>query len=679
MTSTLQDIRNIGVIAHIDAGKTTLTERMLFYTQKIHRMGEVHNGTATMDYMPEEQERGITITAACTSCNWQNSLFNIIDTPGHVDFTIEVERSLRVLDGAIAVFCAVGGVEAQSETVWRQSEHFSVPKVVFINKVDRIGADYQKVLEEIQTRLKANAQLITIPYTSENGQEGILHLLDEEMLYFSEEDQGQSIEKLELSTIDKTYLQEKREFMLEKLAEADEEFLELYLSENYTKEDIYKAMRSSTLNRTFIPVFTGSALKNYGVQPLLDGIIEFLPSPLEKKITAHNPKTGQEVPLKADMKEPFTALVFKVMYQDSRKLAFLRIYSGSLEEGDSLYNVTLNDSKDKAMRLFSLHADSQDALNNASGGEIIGVFGLKSARTGDTFTKNEEIILENVNNYQPVLTLALEPRNSEDSKIIATALEKYIEEDPTLHFNLEEATGHFIVSGMGELHLEILLEKLKREYKVEPRSGQPQVIYKEFITSSATASEIFDKELGTIQHYGNVSISIEPYKNDKAENLIRFAFDTATLSQSILDNAYEAAENALSYSQQGYQLQEILLEITHIEKNDKNTPAGVQMAINHALKSALEKVKISRSEPIMKVEITAPEEFIGNSISILSQAGGKIENMLDANLDTTGISIKKIQGKAPLSQLFGFATTLRSATQGRASLIMQFDSFGSLD
>ncbi len=388
------------------------------------------------------------------------------------------------------------------------------------------------------------------------------------------------------------------------------------------------------------------------------------------------------------MKEPFTALVFKVLYQDSRKLAFLRIYSGSINESDTIYNVTLAhsqnnqnspvDVKDKAQRLFSLHADSQDALKSAKGGEIIGVFGLKSARTGDTFTLNDEIILENVQHYQPVLTLALEPRNSEDSKIISTALNRYIEEDPTLNVIEEEATGHFIVSGMGELHLEVLLEKLKREYKVEPRSGQPQVIYKEYINSQAAASAIFDKELGEVKHYGNVSLTISPYKNNDQANLIRFAFDTSAIHQTILDNAYEAAENALSYSKQGNQLQEILLEITNIEKHENITPAGVQMAINQALQDALDKAEILRSEPIMAVEISCPEEHVGSSISILSQANGKIENMLEASNPSAAIALKKIQAKAPLSQLFGFATLLRSATQGRASLVMQFDSFGTL-
>ncbi len=668
-----ENIRNIGVIAHIDAGKTTLTERILFYTQKIHRMGEVHNGTATMDYMPEEQERGITITAACTSCTWNDCDYNIIDTPGHVDFTIEVERSLRVLDGAIAVFCAVAGVEAQSETVWRQSENFAVPKIIFINKVDRLGADFFSALEEISTRLQTNAQTVTLPLIDEDGHVFILHLIEKTKFSFSEDDQGQSIETVPLTDEDEVLLEEKREQLLEKIAENDEIFFEQYLSASYENSDIYAALRRATIARSLVPVYAGSALKNIGIQPLMDGINAFLPSPQERKVIAHEKNTGKEISLSTQESDDFCALAFKVAIQDSRKLTFLRLYSGQLEESDAIYNVH-SQTKDRVQHIFKLHADKQEQLKTAHAGDIIGVLGLKNAKTGDTYTKGKEIILENLTMYQPVLTLALEARNSEETQIIESALKRYCEEDPTLTYTIDEVTGHCIVSGMGELHLEVLLERLKREYKVSPRSGQPQVIYKEYITKEASASAIFERELGTMLHHGEVDLSILPYKAENQTNTIRFTFDTSTVSQILIDNAFEAAQTALLSSESGCALQDILVEIHSLKKNENTTPAGVQMAVNQAIREALSKANLKRIEPIMHVEITSPEEFVGNSISAFSQRNGKVENLLE----TASPQIKKIEGKAPLSQLFGFATDLRSATQGRASLAMQFHTFGNV-
>ncbi len=683
MSIKIENIRNIGVIAHIDAGKTTLTERMLFYTQKIHRMGEVHNGTATMDYMPEEQERGITITAACTSCEWKGYSYNIIDTPGHVDFTIEVERSLRVLDGAIAVFCAVAGVEAQSETVWRQSENFLVPKLIFINKIDRIGADFENCLKDIHERLQANAQAITIPYFDEKDEKFyIIDLIEENKLDFSEDEQGQKVKILSLSSDEKDFFANQREQLLEKIAEADEIFLELFLMENYTKEDINQAVRRATLSRQLVPVFAGSALKNIGVQPLLDGVAAFLPSPFEREVVVHQKESGKEKKLQAIENEEFCALVFKVLMQENRKLAFLRIYSGKLDESDILYNVAQNE-KDRVQHIYRLHADKQEQLKSASAGDIVAVLGLKNAKTGQTYTKGEKIYLENLNLYQPVLTMALEPRNSEESQVIESALKRYCEEDPTLEYTIDEVTGHFIVSGMGELHIEILLERLKREYKVMPRSGQAQVIYKEYITKKASAKSIFERELGDTKHYGEVALSVSPYRNNEENhndndslntNFIRFAFDTSLLSQIILDNALESAQSALTSSENGYALQNILVEIEDIVKKENTSPAGIQMAVNQALREALSKAGMKRIEPIMYVEITVSEEFVGNSISVFSQRSGKVDNLIDL----PSHKMKKIQGKAPLSSLFGFATDLRSATQGRAGLVMQFDTFGNV-
>ncbi len=666
----IENVKNIGVIAHIDAGKTTLTERMLFYTQKIHRMGEVHNGTATMDYMPEEQERGITITAACTSCDWKNYHFNIIDTPGHVDFTIEVERSLRVLDGVVAVFCAVSGVEAQSETVWRQSEKFEVPKLIFINKIDRLGADFFRALEEVRERLETNAKAVTLPYTDKDGRETIVHLIEKTKLIFLEEDQGQTVETLPLSDEDELFILEHREALLESLAESDDIFFEQFLAGEYSQNDIIDALARATQSRVLIPVFAGSALKNMGVQPLLDAVGLYLPAPTEKKILARNPTTGQDVVLKADKDDKFCALVFKIAIQDGRKLSFLRIYSGKLEEGDTLCNVH-SDTKDRVQQILKLHADRHEQYKEAYAGDIVGIIGLKNAHTGETYTHGDKILLEDLSMYQPVLTLALEPRNSEESQSVETALNRYCEEDPTLTYSIDEGSGHFIVSGMGELHLEILLEKLKREYKTDVRSGQPQVIFKEYITQKASGHGVFERELGTTQHYGEVRLTITPYPNEQHENIIRFSFDTEKYPQLYLDNALEATQSALLSSESGYALQDILVEIDCIEKKEHTSPAGIQMAVSMAMRDALSKAKLKKIEPIMKVEITSPEEFLGNSISVFSQRLGKVDNLLE----TAVANIKKVQGRAPLSQLFGFATDLRSATQGRAGLAMQFDSF----
>lgn len=668
-----QAVRNIGVIAHIDAGKTTLSERMLFYTRKIHRMGEVHDGTATMDYLPEEQERGITITSACTTCDWNGTTINIIDTPGHVDFTIEVERSLRVLDGAVGVFCAVGGVEPQSETVWRQSERFGVPKLAFINKMDRIGADFSAVLQSMRDRLKANPLPLSIPIGAAESFSGVIDLVTQERLTFDQADQGQTWMRSPLSTNEAELAAPWREQMLEHLAENDDTFLDLYLGGEYNESNIRSAIRRATLSRRVTPVLCGSALKNTGVQPLLDAVVAYLPAPSDlPPVLAHNPENGTETAIPCDVQHSFTGLVFKVLMDGGRKLALVRIYSGRLKEGDSCRNVTQK-TDERVSRLYRLHADRREQLEAAQAGDIVAVIGLRSARTGDTVSApGSPLLLESIAAYLPVISLAIEPRNADESKALDEALERYCLEDPTLAVSIDEGSGHRILSGMGELHLDVILERIRREYGVDPRAGQPQVIRRETPKRTATATRLFDRELGKETHIGEVSLAITPRERG-AGNQIRFSIDTTLLPVPFVEAVRQGVENALqSDPATGYPIQDADVEITGMPRRDGSTAAGYHMAAGMALRSALESAGITTLEPLMAVEISAPEANLGSAISLFGTRGGKVENIVDH------AGLKLVQGLAPLSKLFGFSTDLRSATQGRTGLVIKFERFDVL-
>ncbi len=665
-----QAVRNIGVIAHIDAGKTTLSERMLFYTRKIHRMGEVHDGTATMDYLPEEQERGITITSACTSCEWNGTTVNIIDTPGHVDFTIEVERSLRVLDGAVGVFCAVGGVEPQSETVWRQSEHFGVPKLAFVNKMDRIGADFAAVLQSMRTRLGANPLPIAVPVGAAEDFRGVIDLVTRERLDFDEADQGRTWTRSPLDPADAELAAPWREQMLERLAENDDAFLDQYLGEEYTEADIRAAVRRATLARRVTPVLCGSALKNTGVQPLLDAVVAYLPAPSDlPPVTGHNPEDGTDAPIPCDPALPFTGLVFKVMMDGGRKLALVRVYAGTLKEGDPCRNVTRK-VDERISRLYRLHADRREQVDAAVAGDIVAVIGLRSARTGDTVAApGSGLLLESIDAYQPVISLAIEPRNADESKTLDEALERFSLEDPTLTVSIDEGSGHRIVSGMGELHLDVVLERIRREYGISPRVGQPQVIRRETPKRAGSATGTFDRELGKETHIGEVSLTIAPRGRGEG-NRIRFSADTTSLPAAFVDAARQGVENALqSDPATGYPIQDADVDITAMPRRDGSTAAGYHMAAGIALRAALEAARITTLEPLMFVEISAPEANLGSAISLFGTRGGKVENILDH------AGLKLVQGLAPLGKLFGFSTDLRSATQGRAGLMMRFERF----
>lgn len=674
----ISDIRNIGIIAHIDAGKTTLSERMLFYSRKIHRMGEVHDGAATMDYMPEEQERGITITSACTSCQWREKMINLIDTPGHVDFTIEVERSLRVLDGAVGVFCAVGGVEPQSETVWRQSEHFAVPKIAFVNKMDRLGADFEAALEAIRRRLQTNAVAVTAPLGQGESFAGVLDLISGETLTFDPADQGRTVLRVPFSPREATLAAPWRETLLEKLAEADDKFLELWMEGSFSREDVRAALRRATLSRGLTPVLCGSALRNAGVQPVLDAVCDYLPSPLDVPAPVGRDAQGREEAVEPDPDAPPVALVFKVLMENGRKLSFLRLYAGQIREGDSLRNVTRK-SDDRVGRIFRLHADRREQLESASAGEIAAVVGLRTAHTGETYAaRARELVLESIEAYAPVLTLALEPRNADEGKTLDEALARYVEEDPTFQVSLDDDSGTRMISGMGELHLDVLLERMRREYGISPRAGQPQVVLRETVRREAEAEAVFDKELGKEHHQGAVALRVAPLARHTGNQVTVGDFLPADpqearkiLPPALLQAALDGVRDGLQSGElTGWPLVDVAVTLTNVERREGlTTIPGCHMAAGQALREALSKAAPVALEPVMRVEINVPEDFLGPAISLFTAAGGKVEDLEDH------AGRKLLRGTAPLRRLFGFSTSLRSATQGRAGLMLAFDRF----
>ena len=670
-------LRNIGIIAHIDAGKTTLTERILFYTRKIHRMGEVHEGTATMDFMPEEQERGITITSACTTCHWKDRVINIIDTPGHVDFTIEVERCLRVLDGAVGVFCAVAGVEPQSETVWRQSEQFGVPKLAFVNKMDRPGADFDRTVQAIRTRLGANAVPVTIPVGSGADFSGVIDLIRAKVLSFSEDDEGMTVSESAPEGDLKEACSKARDHMLESLADVDDVFMEKYLEGSVTEDDIRSAMRRAVLARTFTPVLAGSALGNKGVQPLLDAICDFLPSPCDLPPVKGLDAKGESVSVPLTEDGPFVGLVFKVVMEDGRKTAFLRVYSGRFDEGDSLTNVNRG-KDDRVGRIYRLHADHREQLKSASAGDIVAVVGLRSAHTGETYAKGIDVRLEAIESYAPVITLALEPRNADEGKVLDEALARYTEEDPTLLSHFDEETGMRTISGMGELHLDVTLERMRREYHISPRVGAPEVIMRETITGTGEGDCVFDRELGKVQHFGHVSVSVAPRPRGAGNTVKPGSFlpedkiaAAKVIQKELLAAALEGATDALqSGDLTGYPVVDVAVTITGIERRDGvASEPGCRMAAAQALKQALAAASPVILEPVMNVTISCPEAELGSAISLYGTLGGKIDEMEDNS------GQKVVHGTASLRKLFGFSTKLRSATQGRAGLVMSFSRF----
>lgn len=668
-----EQIRNTGIIAHIDAGKTTLSERILFYCQKIHRMGEVHDGAATMDFLPEEQERGITISSACTSCEWKKRQINLVDTPGHMDFTMEVERCLRVLDSAVAVFCAVGGVEPQSETVWRQADEYGLPRLAFINKLDRQGASFIRVLEEMANKLKVKAAPLNVPAGEGEDFKGLIDLLSGKKLVFDSEDQGKTVREEDLNGSEKEVFEKWRKALEESVAEADDIFLELWLEGNFKNSDLVEAIGRATQQNHIVPVLCGSALRNIGVQPLLDAICQFLPDPVHVRPARLIRPDGESNAVECSSNSPTLALVFKVEMSQGRKNCYLRLYSGSLKEGDSLVNMRTGKTE-RAGRLFRVHADRRQQIEKAEAGDIILLGGLRDIKTGDTLASPPGCgLLEPAQNCPAVISYSLEPRNSEEAKILDEALSRYVEEDPALFFQLDEENGLRIISGMGELHLDVTLEKLGREYKIIPRKGQPQAAMRETVRGSAKSRSVFDREFGKEQQFGEVEVMVEALPRGAGTQISFDLNDEAgqesEKNRALWQNAVSDGIRAVLQSGPlaGWPATDLKATVTHANRQDSRaTLPGLEMAASHAMRDAMLQADPVLLEPLMQVEITVSEEFLGASLQLLQQNGGKIELLEEKN------GIKKIQALAPMRRLFGFATRLRSSTQGRASYSISF-------
>ncbi len=668
----LKNTRNIGIMAHIDAGKTTTTERILYYTGRTHKVGETHEGSATMDWMEQEQERGITITSAATTAEWKDHRINIIDTPGHVDFTVEVERSLRVLDGAIAVFCAKGGVEPQSETVWRQADKYNVPRIAYINKMDIMGADFLKTVEMLKTRLKTNAVPIQLPIGKEDGFIGIIDLIKMKSEIYKD-DMGREIEETD---IPKEYLElaeKHREIMIESASEQDEELMEKYLEgEEIEEELIKKALRKATIANQLTPVLCGSSYKNKGVQLVLDSVVEFLPSPLDIPPIEGMSIDGTETLIRqASDDEPFSALAFKIMVDSYvGKLAFFRVYSGRLKAGSYVYNSTKG-KRERLGRILQMHANHREEINEVFTGDIAAVVGLKDTTTGDTLCLEEkQIILESMQFPEPVISVAIEPKTKAGQDKMSLALSKLSEEDPTFKTFTNEETGQTIIAGMGELHLEVIVNRMLREYRVDANVGKPQVAYKETIKAISKAEGKFIRQSGGKGQYGHVWIEIEPKKPSEGfefVNKIVGGVIPKDFISSVQAGIEEATQNGILGGYNVIDLKVTLLDGSYHEVD--STEMAFKIAASMAFKDAMKKANPILLEPIMKVEATIPEEYLGDVIGDINSRRGKIEGM------EVRAGAQVVKGQVPLAEMFGYATDLRSKTQGRGTYTMEMDHF----
>lgn len=670
---TLDMLRNIGIMAHIDAGKTTTTERILFYTGKTHKIGEVHEGAATMDWMVQEQERGITITSAATTAWWKGHRINIIDTPGHVDFTVEVERSLRVLDGAVTVFCAKGGVQPQSETVWRQADKYGVPRMAYVNKMDTLGADFYRVMDMMKDRLKARPVPVMLPIGAEDSFVGVVDLLKMKAEIYRD-DKGKDIEETEIPADMLEQAQEYHTLLVETACEADDEMMEKYLmGEEPSIEEIQAGLRKLTIANQIIPVCCGSSYKNKGVQLLLDAVLAYMPSPLDiPAIEGHDANTGEPITREADDNAPFSALAFKVATDPFvGRLCFLRVYSGRLEAGSYALNATKG-KRERIGRIVQMHANHREEIPNVETGDIAAAVGLKDTTTGDTLcAEDSAVILEAMEFPEPVIQLAIEPKSKTDQDKLSTSLIKLQEEDPTFRMYTDQETGQTIISGMGELHLEIIVDRLKREFKVDVNVGKPQVAYRETIRGSAKDVEgKFVRQSGGRGQYGHAVISIEPSEPGQG-----FVFENKTVGGSIpkefigpIENgAREAAQNGILA---GFPLIDVKVTLTFGSYHDVDSnEMAFKIAGSMALKNAVAKAQPVLLEPYMGVEVTVPEDYMGDVIGDLNSRRGRIEGM-EAR---SGAQV--IRAQVPLSEMFGYATNLRSRTQGRGVFTMQFDHY----
>lgn len=665
----LNKIRNIGIMAHIDAGKTTITERILYYTGKVHKMGEVHEGSATMDWMPQEKERGITITSAATTLYWKNTRINLVDTPGHVDFTVEVERCLRVLDGAVAVFCAVGGVEPQSETVWHQAEKYGVPRLVFINKMDRVGADFYYVVKMIQDKLATNTIIIQLPWGSEENFQGIIDLIKMKAYSYTIDNLGVNYEEVSIPEDLRELADKYHHKMIEGLAEIDEKIMEDYLKgEETSPSEIKSAIRRLTIKNKAVPVLCGSALKNKGIQLLLDAIIYYLPSPLDvPPIKGIEPLTEKGISRLTEEKESLSSLVFKIMTDPYiGKLSFVRVYSGTLKSGSYIYNPT-KDIKERVNRLVLIHADHRKDVLEISAGNLGAIIGLKKSTTGDTLCDLEHpIILESIKFPEPVISIAIEPKGKAEQDKMALALDKLAEEDPTFRrtYNLE--TGQTIISGMGELHLEIIVDRLLREFKVEGNIGKPQVAYKETIEKSAQARGKFIRQSGGRGQYGDVVLEVDSYKEDNFKFINRIVGGVIPKEYipAIKEGVKEAMLSGVLANYPVINIKVTLLDGSYHPVD--SSEIAFKIAASMAFQECMKKAQPILLEPIMEVDIVTPEEYLGSLISNISARRAKIEGI------ETKAQVKIITAYVPLVEMFGYATTLRSISQGRATYTMQF-------
>jgi len=668
----LERVRNIGIMAHIDAGKTTLTERILYYTGRIHRMGEVHEGAATMDWMDQERERGITITSAATTCFWKEHRINIIDTPGHVDFTVEVERSLRVLDGAIAVFCGVGGVEPQSETVWRQADKYSVPRIAFVNKMDRVGSDFENAVQMMRERLGARPVPVQIPVKLDETFQGVIDLIREVYFFYPGETPDTQPEELPIPRDLAERAAEARGKLLEAAADVDDDFAHQYLeSSAFTEADVKRALRKGTLSGKLVPVFAGSAFKNKGVKLLLDGVLDYLPSPLDVPPTpAH--EDGELVSLPAKDDAPFAALAFKVMTDKYvGKLTFFRVYSGTLEKGSQVLNATRG-TTERIGQIVAMHADKREDLDEVRAGDIAAAVGMKRVTTGDTLTeKSHPFLLETMHFPEPVMSVAIEPRSKADEDNLQKALTKLSEEDPTFHVRVNEETGQTLIQGMGELHLEILVERMRREFNVDANVGKPQVAYRETITRKVVERARFIRQTGGKGQYGDVEVRLEPIASGfEFENKIVGGAVPREFIPSVERGLREAMESGVLA---GYPMVGIKATLLDGSFHDvDSSEIAFRVAGSMAMRQGAEKAGPKLLEPIMDVEVVVPEDYLGDVLGDLNAKRGRIVGMFVRS------DAQVIAAAVPLSEMFGYVNRLRSLTQGRGVFTMQFSRYEPL-
>ncbi len=678
---SLEKVRNIGIMAHIDAGKTTTTERILYYTGRVHRLGEVHDGAATMDWMEQEKERGITITSAATTCFWtpkygnfkdKKHRINIIDTPGHVDFTVEVERSLRILDGAVALYDSVAGVQPQSETVWRQATKYKVPRIAFVNKMDRVGANFFRCVDMMKERLGANAVPIQIPYGEGESYKGSIDLIRMKTVVYDAED-GTSYKEIEVPAEYKESAEKWRVNMLEAISEVNDHLMEKYLSgEDISEEEVRDTLRKATLSSKIVPVLCGSAFKNKGVQFLLDAVVDYLPSPLDiPAIKGTHPKTGEEIERKVDDNEAFSALAFKIMTDPFvGRLTYFRVYSGKLTKGSYVLN-SVSGTKERISRLVQMHANHREEIEEALTGDIVAAVGLKDTRTGDTLCdENKPIVLEKMSFPEPVIQIAIEPKTKADSDKLSLSLQKLAEEDPTFRVSTDEETQQTIIAGMGELHLEIIVDRLKREFKVEANVGKPQVAYRESIRRKVEVEGKFVRQSGGKGQFGVVNLILEPLERGKGFEFVN-AIKGGAIPKEYIPAVQKGVESAIRDGVlAGYPVQDVKVTLFDGKYHEvDSSEMAFEFAGSIGFKEGARKADPYILEPIMAVEVTTPEEYMGTVMGDLNSRRGRIEGM------TERAGAQVINAKVPLSEMFGYSTDLRSMTQGRASYSMEFSHY----